>query len=110
MRIARLVAASAALSFSACGGGHGHGGGGGGAFAPGHVVVANPGGPADNQFGSSVAWLDWNGDGRPDVVTGSPGQATGALSNSGAVFLYTQNVDGTFSLSRTFVDASTSAA
>ena len=105
MRYATILAASAALWATACGGGGGGGGGGSsfGGYDPNHVVVANPGVPADAKFGSAVAWLDWNQDGRMDVVAGAPGQQPSSQQNAGAAFLYTQNVGGTFTLSRTLI-------
>ncbi len=107
MRSAWITAAVAALSVGACGGGGGGGGGGGSGtgfagYDPLHDVIANPGGPADNQMGSAVAFMDWNEDGLTDAFVGSPGQATDLVPGSGAVFLYTQAPAGTWTLTRTW--------
>src|SRR5262249_62347985 len=74
-----------------------------GGFDANHAVVANPGGAGDVKLGEAVAWLDWDGDGRMDVIVGAPGQQPSAQQNAGAVFLYTQTVAGTFTLARTWV-------
>jgi hypothetical protein len=72
-------------------------------FDPNHAALVNPGGSQDFRFGSALAWLDWNQDGRLDLVVGSPGQSSGGLSGVGAAFLYTQDVNQTFALARAFV-------
>lgn len=103
-----LSASIASAGLAGCGGG---GGGGGGSsfdgFSAVHDVVGNPGGPADAGFGGAVAWLDWNRDGRLDLAVGAPAQSGsgGMLADVGAVFVYTQNVNGTFTLARTFAPA-----
>jgi hypothetical protein len=107
MRIAIVSSLFAASVLVGCGGGSGGGGGGGGGggsfsgWNPTHQTVVNPGGAPDFRFGAAVAWLDWNDDGRPDVLVGSPGQQQGGTNGVGAAFVYTQNANGTFSLTLT---------
>ena len=104
----RLVGVGAlAGTLAACGGGSSGGGGSGGGSFPGYLpsaaVLANPGGAQDFEFGSAVVWLDWNGDGRPDLVVGSPGQSNGGLAGVGAAVLYLQAPDHSFAFARSFV-------
>src|SRR5262245_59746171 len=105
--VATVVSASAALLGCGGGGGGGSGGGGGGSgqfagYAPTHVVVDNPGGAAYTQWGTSVAWADWNQDGLLDAFVGAPGQASAGQGASGAVILMLQGPAGTYTPATTW--------
>ncbi len=71
-----------------------------------HGTLGNPGTVQDKRFGSSVAWIDWNDDGRLDMAIGMPGaEGPSAATEAGLVALYLQSPAGTFSAvpNRTFV-------
>lgn len=47
-----------------------------------------------DRFGASLAVLDWNGDGRDDLIAGAPGEAIGTRKAAGAATLLLGHVGG----------------
>ena len=66
-------------------------------------VIESPLGHADHRFGSSVAVLDFDADGVPDLVIGAPGES----GNAGVVYLY---IGPNYTTPHTRLDAADSAS
>ncbi|WP_229877710.1 FG-GAP-like repeat-containing protein [Streptomyces bluensis] len=49
---------------------------------------------AGDRFGASLAVLDWNGDGRDDLIAGAPGEAIGTRAGAGAATLLLGSASG----------------
>ncbi|MEW2400917.1 integrin-like protein [Streptomyces sp. NPDC046862] len=47
-----------------------------------------------DRFGASLAVLDWNGDGRDDLIAGAPGEAIGTRAGAGAATLLLSRAGG----------------
>ncbi|MPY40867.1 integrin-like protein, partial [Streptomyces phyllanthi] len=47
-----------------------------------------------DRFGASLAVLDWNGDGRDDLIAGAPGEAIGDRAGAGAATLLLSHAGG----------------
>ncbi|MCC7137457.1 MAG: FG-GAP repeat protein [Planctomycetes bacterium] len=98
MRTSIVGAVLAASFLVGCGGSGGGGGGGGGSFA-GFDPLMTLGNPTvqSHEYGTAVAFLDWDEDGDLDLAVGVPGESSGMLANVGVVRLYLQGPAGVFS-------------
>ncbi|MDJ0523594.1 MAG: FG-GAP-like repeat-containing protein [Planctomycetota bacterium] len=54
-----------------------------------------------SRYGETVAWVDWDGDGRDDVLIGAPGETVGRATGAGVVELHLAMEDGSYRHVRT---------